>query len=210
MATTLEDILKTSNSFLDLEYALPTGTELITRTDFANQAIKDACSAYRFREFTQNYTVFASTASIALPSNFRELEESPATEENGIFTSYPQIRPEERFTKNSNDKYSYVLGSPNNYSLALNGLTSNATLSIQYQRYPSGMATLTDICELPDAEYVKLKLISYVLQSRSDERFPIIDAEANNRLINMIGRSMIQPSGGLKRIPSNQTYQIGR
>jgi hypothetical protein len=60
------------------------------------------------------------------------------------------------------------------------------------------MATLTDICELPDAEYVKLKLISYVLQSRSDERFPIIDAEANNRLINMIGRSMIQPSGGLK------------
>jgi hypothetical protein len=38
MATTLEDILKTSNSFLDLEYALPTGTELITRTDFANQS----------------------------------------------------------------------------------------------------------------------------------------------------------------------------
>jgi hypothetical protein len=41
------------------------------------KAIKDACAAYRFREFTQNYTVFASTASIALPSNFRELEEHP-------------------------------------------------------------------------------------------------------------------------------------
>ena len=207
---TLEDILKTSNSYLDLEYALPTGTELITRTDFANQAVRDACSAYRFREFTENYTVLATCATLSLPDNFRELEETPATEENGIFISYPQIRPEERFTKESNAKYSYVLGSPNNYSLALNGLTANATLSIQYQRYPSGMATLTDICELPDAEYVKLKLISYVLQSRSDERFPIIDAEANNRLNNMIGRSMIQPSGGLKRIPSNQTYQIGR
>jgi len=207
---TLEDILKTSNSYLDLEYALPTGTELITRTDFANQAVRDACSAYRFREFTENYTVLATCATLSLPDNFRELEEAPATEENGIFTSYPQIRPEERFTKESNAKYSYVLGSPNNYSLALNGLTANATLSIQYQRYPSGMATYSDICELPDAEYVKLKLISYVLQSRSDERFPIIDAEANNRLNNMIGRSMIQPSGGLKRIPSNQTYQIGR
>jgi hypothetical protein len=210
MSTTLSDILKTSNSFLDLEYALSSGTELITRTDFANQAVKDACSSYRFREFTQNYNVLASSASISLPNNFRELEEAPATEENGIFTSYPEIRPEERFTRDSDSNYCYKLGSPNGYTLVFNGVPANATLTIQYQRYPSGMATLTDICELPDAEYVKLKLISYVLQSRSDERFPIIDAEANNRLINMIGRSMIQPSGGLKRIPSNQTFRIGR
>jgi len=208
--TTLEDILKSSNSFLDLDYSLPTGTELTTRIDFVNQAVKEACSAYRFREFTENYQVLATCASLSLPDNFRELEEAPATEDNGIFTSYPQIRPEERFTKNSDDDYCYVLGSPNNYKLVLNSLATNATVSIQYQRYPSGMATLTDICELPDAEYVRLKLISYVLQSRSDERFPIIDAEANNRLINMIGRSMIQPSGGLRRIPSNQTYKIGK
>ena len=207
---TLEDILKSSNSYLDLEYAIPSGTELTTRTDFANQAVKDACAAYRFREFTQEYTVLATCASISLPDNFRELEEAPASENGGLFTSYPEIRPEERFTKNSSDEYCYKLGSPKDYSLVFNGLAVNTTLSIQYQRYPSGMATLTDVCELPDAEYVRLKLISYVLQSRSDERFPIVDAEANNRLINMIGRSMIQPSGGLKRIPSNQTYQIGR
>lgn len=206
----LEDILKTSNSYLDLEYTLPTGTELITRTDFANQAVRDACSAYRFREFTENYTVLATCATLSLPNNFRELEEAPAIETGGLFTSYPEIRPEERFTKSPSANYCYKLGSPNNYQLVFNNLPANATLSIQFQRYPSGMATLTDICELPDAEYVKLKLISYVLQSRSDERFPIIDAEANNRLNNMIGRSMIQPSGGLKRIPSNQTYQIGR
>lgn len=207
---TLEDILKTSNSYLDLEFSLPTGTELTTRVDFANQAVKDACSAYRFREFTQTYQVLATCASISLPANFRELEEAPAVEENGLFLDYPEIRPEERFTKNSSDRYCYKLGSPNDYRLVFNGLSANATLSIQYQRYPSGMATLSDVCELPDAEYVKLKLISYVLQSRSDERFPIIDAEANNRLINMIGRSFVQPSGGLKRIPSNQTYKIGR
>ena len=207
---TLEDILKTSNSYLDLEFTLPTGTELTTRIDFANQAVKDACSAYRFREFTENYTVLATCATVSLPSNFRELEEAPAVESNGLWTAYPQIRPEERYTKNSSDDYSYVLGSPNGYKLYINGLSGNATVSIQYQRYPSGMATYSDVCELPDAEYVKLKLISYVLQSRSDERFPIVDAEANNRLNNMIGRSMVQPSGGLKRIPSNQTYQIGK
>lgn len=132
---TLEDILKSSNSFLDLEYSVPVGTELTTRIDFANQALRDACAAYRFREFTQNYTVLATCASISLPSNFRELEEAPATENGGVFTSYPEIRPEERFTKNSSDEYCYKLGSPNDYRLVFNGLSVNATLSIQYQRY---------------------------------------------------------------------------
>ena len=209
--TTLEEILKSSNSYLDLEYSLPTGTELTTRVNFANQAIRDACSAYRFREFTENYTVLATSATVALPSNFRELEEAPAViDTNGDWTDYSQVRPEERFTKTSDSNYCYQLGSPNDYVLVFNNLSANATVSIQYQRYPSGMATYSDVCELPDAEYVRLKLISYVLQSRSDERFPIIDAEANNRLANMIGRSMIQPSGGLKKIPTNQTYQIGK
>lgn len=208
--TTLEEILKSSNSFLDLDYSLPTGTELTTRIDFANQSLRDACAAYRFREFTQNYEVLATSASVSLPDNFRELEEAPAIIENGDWVAYPQIRPEERFTKDSTAKYSYVLGTPKDYTLVFNNLAANATVSIQYQRYPSGMATYSDVCELPDAEYVRLKLISYVLQSRSDERFPIIDAEANNRLANMIGRTMIQPSGGLKRIPTNQSYQIGK
>lgn len=209
--TTLEEILKSSNSFLDLEYSLPTGTELTTRIDFTNQAVKDACSAYRFREFTQPYEVLATNASLPMPDNFRELEEAPAVRDtNGDWISYPQIRPEERFTKTDDAYYCYQVGSPKDYTLVFNNLTANATVSIQYQRYPSGMATYSDVCELPDAEYVRLKLISYVLQSRSDERFPIIDAEANNRLVNMIGRSMIQPSGGLKRIPTNQSYQIGK
>jgi hypothetical protein len=208
---TLEEILKTSNSYLDLEFSLPTGTELTTRTDFANQAVKDACSAYRFREFTQLYTVLATNTTVILPTNFRELEEAPAIRDtNGDWLSYPQIRPEERFTKTDDSYYCYQLGSTKNYSLVFNNLSANATVSIQYQRFPSGMATLSDACELPDAEYVKLKLISYVLQSRSDERFPQVEAEANNRLSNMIGRSMIQPSGGLKKIPTNQSYQIGK
>jgi len=209
--TTLEDILKSSNSYLDLDFSLPTGTELTTRTDFANQAVRDACGAYRFNEFTQIYDVLATNTTVNLPSNFRELEEAPAVRDtNGDWLAYPQIRPEERFTKTDDSRYCYQLGNGSTYTLRFNNLAVNATVSIQYQRFPSGMATYSDICELPDAEYVRLKLISYVLQSRSDERFPIIDAEANNRLANMIGRSMIQPSGGLKRIPTNQSYQIGK
>jgi hypothetical protein len=70
--------------------------------------------------------------------------------------------------------------------------------------------TYSDICELPDADYVKLKLISYILQSRSDERFPIVDADANLKLQNMIGRSMVFSPAGKLQIPSNQTYRLGR
>jgi hypothetical protein len=208
---TLEDILKSSNAYLDLDFALPTGTELTTRVDFANQAIKDACSAYRFREFNEFYFPSTSTlASYSMPSNFRELVEAPAVIENGIYIDYEQIRPEELYTKNSSDNYCYLLGAPGDYTLVFNNVTANATVSLQYQRYPSGMATLTDICELPDPEYVKMKLVSYVLQSRSDERFPAVEAEANSRLNNMIGRSMLQPTGGVKRIPRGQSYTIGK
>lgn len=207
---TLEDILKTSNSYLDLEFSLPTGSELATRVDFANQAVRDACSAYSFPEFSEIYQVFATCATVSLPLNFRELEEIPVIETNGIWEEYPQINPKDRINKLSTDEYCYVLGSPNHYNLYINGLSSAATISIQYQRYPSGMATLTDVCELPDAEYVKLKLISYVLQSRSDERFPTLETETNNRLFNMMGRSAIQPSGGVRQIPNKQVYRIGK
>ena len=208
---TLSDILKSANSYLDLEFALPTGTELTTRVDFANQAVKDACSAYRLREFNQFYYPSTCTsASYSMPDNFRELIEAPAVLENGTYLDYEQIRPEEVYTKTSSDRYCYLLGSPEDYTLVFNNLTANATVSVQYQRYPSGMATLTDVCELPDSEYVKQKLISYVLQSRSDERFPTVEAEANNRLLNMIGRSMLQPTGGVKKIPRGQSYTIGK
>jgi len=207
---TLEEILKSSNSYLDLEYALPVGTELTTRINFANQAVREAASAYRFREFSEIYTVLATNSIIDLPDNFRELEEAPAVEENATWVAFPQIRPEERYTKPSGEKYCYQTGSPENFKLEFSGLDANTTVTIQYQRLPSCMATCTDICELSDPEYVKLKLISYVLQSRSDERFPTVDAEANIKLQNMIGRSMTYPTGGLKRIPTNQTYRLGR
>jgi len=86
----------------------------------------------------------------------------------------------------STDKYCYVLGNPSSgYTAVFNNLVSaNCTLSITYQRYPSGFATLTDVCELPDPEYVVCKIESLVLQSRRDERFPLKEAETERKLRN--------------------------
>jgi len=210
---TLSDILYSVNSYLDLEYALPTGAELQTRVNFANQAIEDACSAYRFREFdTIYYPSTSSVVSITLPFNFRELSNTPTEmSSGGTYKPFPQVRLEQVQDNINNDNdFCYLLGNKmEGHTLVFNGLTANATLMIQYQRYPSGMATLSDICELPDPEYVKTKVISYVLQSRLDDRFPTVEADAQRRLQNMIGREMVQPKGGVNRTPTNQTFVMG-
>jgi hypothetical protein len=88
------------------------------------------------------------------------------------------------------------MGNPvDGYNAIFNSLTTGGTLSIIYQRYPSGMATLTDKCELSDPTYVTRKVESYVLYSRGDDRFQVAEARANTSLLNMVGRRS-KSSGG--------------
>lgn len=192
---TLAQILRNANSFLDLEDDIPTGDELMTRINYANQAVNDAAVGAQFAEFHSIYQVNPSAmASVSLPSNFRELETSPRQlRGDGAYDQFDAISPNERFNKNSDDKYCYVLGnSQSGYTAVFNGLTANATLSIDFQRFPSGMATLSDICELPDPQYVVTKIEAYVLMGRSDDRFPQVEADAQRRLQNMVGRESKQ------------------
>lgn len=211
---TLEEILKSVNSFTDLEYTTPTGTELTTRVNFANQAVREAADSYKFDAFNSEYNTVSTGATVTLPTNFRELNESPkGLMASGDWEEYKVIDPEDKYQYDSDDNYSYVLGNPaSGYNLIVNGLSaSGASLSIQYQRYPSGFATLADKCEFPDDEYVKQKVISYVLQARRDDRFPFINADANRRLANMIGKEARRPVGDnqTKSVSSYRDFVIG-
>lgn len=194
---TLSELLIDSNAALDLEASLPTGTELTTRTNYANQAVWEASSIAQFDEFKSVYTYFATGATVPLPSNFREFMTAPRTRENGAWKAYEQIKPEAMYEKEDNDPYFYILGNPaSSYVAVFNNLSANATISMVIQRYPSGLATLTDICELPDPQFVVSKIKTYVLESRGDERFPLSEADAQTRLKNMVGRSSKTPGGG--------------
>lgn len=199
---TLEDLLVDANAYLDLDAAVPTGTELTTRTNYANQAIWEASAVAQFKEFQNIHIVNVSTcATIPLPTGFREFMTAPRLLTDTGWEAYEQIQIEEIYSKNSDDKYCYVLGNPaDGYNAIFNGLTANCTISIPYQRFPSGFATLTSICELPDPQYVVAKIESLVLQSRRDERFPTKDAEAERRLRNMVGRESKKPGGGTNQI----------
>lgn len=205
---TLSDILVDANAYLDLDASVPTGSELTTRTNYANQTVWEASAIAQFKEFKKVYVTNVSTlASLTLPGDFREFMTQPQLlGSDGSWTPYTQIQPEDMYEKNSSDKYCYVLGNPSEGHTAIfNNLTANCTISMVYQRYPSGLATLTDICELPDPQYVVSKVESLVLQSRRDERFPIKDAESERKLKNMVGREAKTPGGGV-----NTTKRIGQ
>lgn len=211
MSRTLSQILIAANSFLDLEAALPEGTELDIRANFADQAVRDAAEVGQFSEFNAIYQVNPSAmASLSLPTNFREFTTSPRQQlSSGEWDTFDEIHPLERFSKDTSDKYCYVLGNPmSGYTAIFNGITANVTVSIDYQRFPSGMATLTDICELPDAQYVVSKIESYVLQGRSDDRFPIVEADAQRRLQNMLGREAKQTINETRKRGS-ASYNMG-
>lgn len=205
---TLSQILVNSNSYLDLEAVLPTGADLTVRVNYAQQAVREWADAYQWKELKTPATLFATNGTLSL-LNFKELEAIPV---DLLGNEYPEIDAADRVHKSRTDKYSYVTGNNSaGYILTLNGLASLATLSITYQREPSNMATLSDICEVPDDQFVVQKVISLVLQSRSDERFPQVEANAQRLLGNMIGRNMIINPGGENKIrrTGSTAYRIG-
>lgn len=210
---TLNDILLDSASYLDLDATIPVGTELTTRVRFANMAINEWGKAAKWRQLKIESTPsLASFASIGL-HNYEQLNGPPMEYlSDGVYQEYPEIRSEDRFSKDINSKYSYLSGSDaGGYSLHINGINVNATLTIPYVRGPSTMATLSDICEVPDPLFVTNRVISYVLQARNDERFPIVQAEGNRLLRNMITTEMVQLPGGVNTTPKKgvAAYSIG-
>jgi hypothetical protein len=219
MARTLQQLLQDVNAYVALDSSVPTGTDLTTWTTYANKAVLDAASNTQLPQFHQEYFVttsggptgLATLASISLPANFREMESTPQLYlGNGIYSAYTQISPAERFSKQPGDKYCYVLGNPaSGFTAVFNQLANLATLSILFQRFPSGMATLTDQCELDDDTFVVEQVKSYILQARSDDRFPTVQATANQLLKNMNGRQSRNPLGGPNKTAHVETYRIG-
>jgi hypothetical protein len=207
MAKTLLDILISANAVLDLDASQPTGTEQTTRANYANQAVWDASATGQLSEFKKEFLTTTSTlATIPLPTDFREFQDWPHIATNGGWQGYEPINVEDKYDRSS-DYVCWVLGNPaEGYNLVLNNVIASATVSVIYQRYPSGLLTLTDECELSDPQYVTRKIESYVLYSRSDDRFNIAEGRAQQTLANMMGREM-KGVAGLGRATTPSTFK---
>lgn len=209
---TLLQILTDAQAFLDLDAtSTPSGSDLTTRMNYANQAVREWGSYMQWRELSGIYYTYTSTlASISLPSDFREFMDAPRIAINSGYDFYPQIDPHEAYKHDASEKYCYVLGDPGvGYTAVFNNLDANATLTIDYQRYPSLFATLTDVCPVPDDNFLVARIEALVLKSRRDERFPVIDAQANQLLKNMGGRGDKTPPGGINQVPYVSNFRIG-
>lgn len=209
----LSGILTDANAILDLNAELPTGTELTTRSNYADQAVWDASATGQLSEFKKEFiTTTSSLATIPLPSDFRELMEWPQILDSTLnWNSYEPIEVEQKYDYSTADRYCYILGNPSEgYNLVINSIIAGATLSIIYQRFPSGLLTLADVCELADPQYVVRKIESYVLYSRSDDRFPIAEQRAQQSLANMMGREMKGTAGGPRKTGMNFQNPLAR
>ena len=187
---TLQQILLDSAAVLDLSATLPTGDELTLRENYANQAVEDAAASGMFPEFKKEFNVtVTNTIYITLPTDFREFHSNPMGLVNNGWIEFPEINMEERY--GNSDNYVYLTGNKQDgYLATFNGLQTNMSLSIIYQKYPDGMLSLGAVCELSDPTYVTRKLESYVLYSRGDDRFQTAESRANSILLNMTGRKM--------------------
>jgi len=201
MAKTLQQILIDINSNLDLDAALPTGTELETRSNYANQAIWEASSRGQLREFKREYlTNTASLVTISLPSDFRELHQDPKIKVGGNWEEWRVIEAEHKYEMSDADRYCYILGdAAQGYNLIFNAIVPDADLSIMYQKTPTGMPSLGAMCELPDPQYVIRSVEAMVLYGRSDDRFLVAEQRAEQSLANMIGRGMKASDGRARR-----------
>lgn len=202
MSKSLSDILINANAVLDLNATSPTGTELTTRANYADQAIWDAAATGQLSEFKKEFlTTTSSLATIPLPADFRELMEWPQIlDSTSNWIPYEPIEVEQKYQKSTLDRFCYVMGNPaEGYNLIFNQIIAGGSLSVIYQRFPSGLLTLSAVCEIQDPQYVVRKIESYVLYSRSDDRFQTAEQRAQQTLANLMGREMKGSTGGPRK-----------
>jgi hypothetical protein len=198
---TLNQILLDSSAVLDLSGSLPTGDELTLRKNYANQAVEDAAATGQFPEFRVEYTLYTTGGTQALLPGFREFESNPRALSSTGWKEFNEVELVNREAAIADGQdFCWITGNPQSgyYANFSENLVANMSLSVIYQRYPSGMPSLTSICELSDPTYVTRKIESYVLYSRGDDRFQVAEARANNVLLNMTGRRM-KGTGGQYR-----------
>jgi len=198
---TLNQILLDASAVLDLSSALPSGDELTLRENYANQAVEDAAATGQFPEFRVEYSLYTTGGTNVPLSGFRELEVNPRALSSTGWREFKEVELVNREDAVSDgEDFCWLTGNPQaGYVLNFSSnLAANMSLSVIYQRFPSGMPTLTSICELSDPTYVTRKVESYVLYSRGDDRFQTAEARANSVLLNMTGRRM-KGSGGQYR-----------
>lgn len=188
----LESILQEVGAVVDQDPATPSGDDLTVQVKYAALALEEWGNAYQWKQLKVQHDLgfTLSGTSIGLPGNFKDFmspmyEHSPGLD---AADEYQVIPPEGRFRKHSTDKYLVLMGDDlRGRWLKINpAMKSGFSGVMDLQVYPSAMATLADICVCPNPEFIVRRTAAFILESRSDPRFPLMKAEADKLLARMI------------------------
>ena len=213
---TLEQVLQNAGSYTDQEATTPTGTDLTTRISYANRALNEWADFDDWEELTSTYS-FAVTgvsgiaSSLNLPSTFRKPMSPLALYEASQPTLYEIVPMDERLSLNPAEEWCYISGDVSQgYTLNIpKGLSSGVSAIMDIQSFPTSLASLTDVLPMKSGDYVAQRIISLVLESRGDSRFPTAKAEADNKLYAMGEAQNAKNIGMNNQIPMDKSFRIG-
>lgn len=196
---TVSNVLTDIAAVIDQDTADVSGTDLLVRVNLINQAQREWSEAYQWKDLRFRYapSTVLSSFSAALPTNFKKLMSPVYDVTQTSANDYIEINPSDRFLKDTTERYVYIQGSQAaGYSLRINpALLSGVSLNLEYQAYPSSLATTLDTISCPNPQFLTYRVLSQILAARSDERFPQFKAYADEQLQNMVEEE-ITPSGG--------------
>lgn len=218
MNYTLSDVLADVGASVDQDTTQVTGTELTVRAQFADRSQRDWANAYNWQELRiNNYspTFSVSMTSVALPTNFDRLLSQPYDASLTSGNEYPEIKAQNRINRSVTDKYVYIGGndSSGKYMVIHPALSSGASLVFDYQATVSSVATLTDTFTCPSREFIAKRMTYYILEARSDGRYPQIKFDSDSLLQQLIEKENTPTGGEDNRIPEwskQSNYRIGR
>lgn len=219
MAKTLEQILQDIGGYVDQDASTPTGTDLTTRVNYVNRGLREWADTFDWDVLTKRFDItisYASQASIAMPSNFMKPMSAIEVWHDGT-NSYAQpdeyiiVSKAEALKRLSTDKVAYLTGNDaDGFSIVIpRGFALGASLAINYKAFPSSLATLSDTTSIPNPDFLVRKGISYVLESRSDPRFPVVKSDADRTLAQMVENENVGNLGMRNQIMTNDTFIIG-
>lgn len=201
MAKTTSELLQSIGAYVDQTTDLPTDDELTSRIKYLDMAQNEWANSYEWDVLKYKYSVGASGASVALPTLFRKLK-SPVYDTASEYV-YKEIPASDRYTMSTDDKYVYILGNGiDGKYLGINPVDASVTLDFDYLSFPSSLATLTDQTTCPNPLFLEQRAIAYVLESRSDPRFPQVKADAQKTLQDMVTDQDVPSGGRTNKIPS--------
>lgn len=223
---TLEQILQRIGSYVDQDSSTPTGTDLTVRISYVNRALDEWAITYDWLALKQTFSfmpTMVSQTSVGLPSNFKKMESPLYDYGIGDATrvrpfEYPEIREADRFRRDINDQYFYIMGDRRRgFNLIVpKGMSSGASMLADISVFPSSLATLTHISPMNDPDYLVYRGVAYVLEARGDARFPQAKIDAEKSLARMVEHeNAFRFAGGVKFVANTyekmaSRFRIGR